>query len=80
MSYDLELDRVVSEIRKIKARTVLVQLPDGLKPKAGDIVDRLKRDTGADVFIWQASCYGACDTPEIKGIDLLVQWGHSKWK
>ena len=76
----MELDRVVSEIRKIKARTVLVQLPDGLKPKAGDIVDRLKRDTGADVFIWQASCYGACDTPEIKGIDLLVQWGHSKWK
>ena len=42
MEYDLELDRVVNEIKKQKAKRVLVQLPDGLKPKAKEIVDVLR--------------------------------------
>ncbi|MFH0752251.1 MAG: diphthamide synthesis protein [archaeon] len=79
MQYDLELDRVKKEIKRIKARKVLVQLPDGLKPKATDIVRELEK-TGAKVFIWGGSCFGACDTPYVKGFDLLVQFGHSKWK
>ncbi len=75
----MELERVKKEIRKSKAKKVLIQLPDGLKPKANDIVKELEK-TGAKVYIWGGSCFGACDVPDVKGFDLLVQFGHSKWK
>lgn len=81
--YDLELDSVIAQIKKQKARKVCIQLPDGLKPKASSIADSLRKDTWADIIIWAGSCYGACDVPkelEDAGVDLLVQWGHSAWK
>jgi len=83
MKYDLELDRVVKEIKKQKAELVCIQLPDGLKPEAGKIKEILESKTGAEVLIWLSSCYGACDTPQgldKMGVDLLIQWGHSEWK
>ena len=79
MKYDLELDKVVKEIKKQKAKLVCIQLPDGLKPEAGKIKDILEKNTDAEVLIWLGSCYGACDTPKLD-VDLLIQWGHSEWK
>ncbi|TKJ17722.1 hypothetical protein CEE44_04280 [Candidatus Woesearchaeota archaeon B3_Woes] len=76
--YDLELNRVVKGIKEKKAKTVLIQLPDGLKSKANEIVDTIHHETDAKCFIWLNSCFGACDTPKVDA-DLLVQWGHSKW-
>jgi 2-(3-amino-3-carboxypropyl)histidine synthase len=83
MEYDLELERVAGEIKKAKAGKVCIQLPDGLKPEAGRIVQELEKKTGADVMIWAGTCYGACDVPvsvENLGVGLLVQWGHSIWE
>lgn len=83
MEYDLELEKVVAEIRKSRAKTVCIQLPDGLKPEAGSIAKELEKKTGASILIWAGSCYGACDIPlsvEKLGVDLLVQWGHSAWE
>jgi len=79
MEYDLELERVKSEIEKSKAKKVLIQLADGLKPRATEIAKELE-STGAEICIWGASCFGACDLPDIKGFDLLVHFGHSAWK
>ena len=39
MDYDLELNKIIETVKKNKYKTVLLQLPDGLKPKAKDIVD-----------------------------------------
>lgn len=81
--YDLELDRAVKEIKKIKAKRVCIQLPDGLKPMAKKIADELTAKTDAEILIWAGSCYGACDVPlDVKrlGVDLLIQWGHSEWE
>jgi len=78
--YDLELDKVVSEIKTKKAKLVLLQFPDGLKPYATAVVDYLEENTEAEFMIWIESCYGACDTPtgtEGLGVDLVVQFGHS---
>lgn len=82
MNYDLELDRVVKEIKKHRAKRVCIQLPDGLKPKATEIVDYLQKETNAEIFIWLGSCFGACDYPEeLKDkIDLLIQWGHAEFR
>ena len=82
MEYDLELENVIERIKKEGAKSVCIQLPDGLKPKANQIADVLHEKTGAIIIIWAGSCYGACDEPlevEKLGVDLLVQWGHSSW-
>jgi len=87
MEYDLELDNLIRIIRNKKYKRILLQLPDGLKPKAKEIVDfikeNLKEGDSADILIWAGSCYGACDIPQgIKeaGIGLFVQWGHNMFK
>ena len=82
MEYDLELNKAISEIKKQNAKKVCIQLPEGLKPKAQEIVDEIKEKTNAVVLIWMGSCFGSCDVPEYiekQGIDLLIQWGHSEW-
>jgi 2-(3-amino-3-carboxypropyl)histidine synthase len=79
--YDLELDKVAKQITSSQAKKVLIQLPDGLKPKATEIADELAKQTGSEIMIWFGSCYGACDIPQVseKDIDLIVQFGHSAW-
>ena len=82
MQYDLELDRVIAEIKKSKAKSVCIQLPDGLKPKAKEIVDTLQKETKAQVMIWAGSSFGACDLAldvSRLGVDLLVHFGHKEW-
>ncbi len=82
VDFDLELNRVAEEIVKQNVKTVCIQLPDGLKPRAGEIADVLKEKTQAIILIWLSSCFGACDVPPVDklGVDLLVQWGHSEFR
>ncbi|RMF54539.1 hypothetical protein D6745_04955 [Candidatus Woesearchaeota archaeon] len=80
MDYDLELGKVVAHINKIKAKNVLVQLPDGLKPHAKKIIDAIRSKTSSEAFIWLGDCFGACDIPlglQSLKIDLVVQFGHN---
>jgi len=76
MTFNLELEKAVKEIKKTKAKIVLIQLPDGLKPQATSICDYLEKNTNAKILIWSDSCYGACDVPNIK-VDLIIQFGHN---
>ena len=81
--YDLEFDKVISEIKAKKAKLVLLQFPDGLKPYATAVVDFLEEKTKAEFIIWLDTCYGACDTPvgleNLKPkIDLVIQFGHNE--
>ncbi len=79
--YDLELDRVVSEIKDRKASSILLQLPDGMRPFALQLVEAIEKSTGANVFLSGDSCYGACDVAvtqaEQLGVDLIVHYGHT---
>lgn len=76
MSYDLELEKAKELIKKHKPKITLIQLPDGLKPRAKEIQKALEKET--EIIIWCGTCYGACDIPKAK-VDLIIQWGHSKW-
>jgi len=78
MEYDLEIERAAKEIKKAKAKRVLIQLPEGLKPKAQEITDAIEK-TGADAIIWIGTCYGGCDIPQAD-VDMIVQWGHSRFR
>ncbi len=82
--YDLNLEKILSEIKKSKAKLVLFQFPDGLKQYAVSFVDYLEEKTNKKInfLIWFGSCYGACDIPvgleNIKPkIDLIIQFGHN---
>ena len=81
--YDLEIKRIISEIKKQNAKTVCLQLPDGLKLRAEELQKEIEKNTNAQVIIWGGSCFGSCDLPlEIKrfGVDLLIHFGHSPWQ
>ncbi len=82
--FKLELDRVVREINERNAKQVLIQLPDGLKTRAEEIMEAIETNTEAEAFLWLSSCFGACDLPlglDILKIDLMIQFGHNRyWK
>lgn len=82
--YDLELGKIEKEIKKLKAKRVLLQFPDGMKPYSTTIVDEFEKRIGkVEFLIWMGSCFGACDVPNLPKdmkVDLIVQFGHSKWK
>lgn len=80
MVYNLQIEEAIKKIKELEAKQVLIQLPDGLKPKATEIAERLEKETQANIVIWADSCWGVCDTPvgiQNLGFDLLVQFGHS---
>tara|TARA_Y100000310_G_C20273303_1_gene619072 strand:+ start:148 stop:456 length:309 start_codon:yes stop_codon:yes gene_type:complete len=84
--YDLEIPKIVRTIKKEKAKHVLLQFPDGLKPYSTAIAKEIENNLGkekTEIIIWFGTCYGACDIPmhtEKLGIDLIIQFGHSEWK
>lgn len=84
--YNLEIERIIAEIRKLKKAKpiILLQFPEGLKVQATKVVDEIESKVKCECIIWLGSCFGACDTPNLgkleKKIDLLVTFGHSKWK
>ncbi|MDP2925891.1 MAG: diphthamide synthesis protein [Nanoarchaeota archaeon] len=80
--YDLELERIIKTIKKEKAKKVLLQFPEGMKPYSQVISDEIEKRVKCACFIFLDSCFGACDIPveaERLGIDLIVQFGHSSW-
>ena len=81
LTLDLELEKLLAAIKDTQAKSVLVQLPDGLKPRAKEIQEFVKKHfPKIKLVFWAGSCYGACDVPNVSGFDLLVQFGHSEWK
>lgn len=80
MLYDAEVQKVLDKIKESNAKTVCIQLPDGMKPYAKEIEEKIREETGARVLIWLGSNFGACDIPlglNKMGVDLLVSWGHN---
>ncbi len=77
----MQYERLASEIRKRKARRVLVQLPEGLKMQAQEIAQALER-SGARILLSLETCYGACDIldreAKFLGCDLIIHFGHSE--
>ncbi|MFH0860548.1 MAG: diphthamide synthesis protein [Candidatus Altiarchaeota archaeon] len=81
--YDLEIERIMREIRNSNAKVVGLQFPEGLKEKAVEIAERIEEETGCIAVIFVDPTYGACDTKdsvsERVGVDLLVHFGHTEF-
>ena len=85
LDYDLELEKVAAEIKKLKGESIKVclQLPDGLKLYASEIVDELNKklrdNPKVQLYVWAGSNFGACDIPILLkdlDFDLIVNFGH----
>lgn len=84
VDYNLELDRVVSEVKSAKAKTVGLQFPEGLKDRAVEVAEKIESETGALAVIFVDPTYGGCDLKEDQcaklGVDLLIHFGHTEFK
>jgi diphthamide biosynthesis enzyme Dph1/Dph2-like protein len=81
--YKQELQKALQKINEVDAKMVCIQLPDGMKPEAREIADKITKETEARVLIWLGSNFGACDIPlglERLGVDLLISWGHNRFR
>ncbi len=58
---------------------VLVQVPDGLIPVAGEIASEFEKE-GMEAVVWMGGNFGACDAadPRIAGCDALIHIGHAE--
>ena len=59
--FDLRLEYIARWVRDRGFASVALQLPEGLKVRATEVVDFLTRETGVDCVILGDPCYGACD-------------------
>ncbi len=72
-NYELELEKVVDEIKKSKAKKVLLQLPDGLKPWGPTLVDYVeKKCEGAPKGVTLAQVASA---EADKGVKVMIWLG-----
>lgn len=79
-NFMIDAERVLPALRKIGAKKVLVQIPEGLKPSASAYVEALAAG-GVDAAVFIEPCFGACDLRDREakalGCDALVHVGHS---
>ncbi len=77
--YDIDLASAISEIKRLKARTVALQVPEGLKKRAYQLAEDLENKSGAEVLVVAEPCFGACDIPSslFEIVDAIVNIGHS---
>lgn len=78
--FDLNLEGAIELIKKSGARTVGVQVPEGLKRIASDLAGEIEEKTGCDVIVSGDPCYGACDLDLdlCRAADLVIHVGHSE--
>lgn len=80
-TFDFEEEKILTEINKRKAKRVLLQLPEGLKPAATRLA-RILEKIGVLPIISGDPCYGACDLDVFNAkrfqIDLIFHFGHTR--
>ncbi len=74
----LDLESVLQELEKRKAKRIGIQLPDGLKYKSEQIAEFFE-SKGYEVIISGSHCYGACDLDLdlLKEVDVLLHLAHT---
>lgn len=76
------MEEIINELKKIRAKNVFVQFPEGIKLRMQGIVKRLEGE-GFAVVTCLEECYGACDVKEDEakklGCDTILHIGHEKF-
>lgn len=76
------VEELVGRVEQENPEKVLLQVPEGLKPKLQEVQSKLE-ERGIESVGSLEPCYGACDIKDLEaeqlGCDLLVHVGHSKF-
>ncbi len=78
----LELQKILPKLKRLRAKSVFIQVPEGLKTRALDFASKLEK-AGIRTFISIEPCFGACDIRDrearLLGCDALLHVGHSDY-
>ncbi|HLC85895.1 MAG TPA: diphthamide biosynthesis enzyme Dph2 [Candidatus Nanoarchaeia archaeon] len=81
--FDFDLERLSKEINEKKSKKVLIQLPEGMKMYAGEIITVLNNYTKCETIVSGESNWGGCDIAldEARNlkVDLLIHFGHTQF-
>ncbi|MDD3159503.1 MAG: diphthamide biosynthesis enzyme Dph2 [Candidatus ainarchaeum sp.] len=76
------MHNVIKELKEIKAKNIFLQIPEGLKTRAEELINTLE-ENGFDVICSMDPCFGACDikpdTAKLNNCDAIVHLGHNKF-
>lgn len=77
-NYNFEIGKALRTIKRLNAKKVTLQFPDGLLKYSFVIIDIIEKYTGAECIILNDVVYGGCcvDDESIES-DLLIHYGHS---
>lgn len=80
--HEFEVDDLIERIKEGEHRLVALQVPEGLKMQALELMDQVEEEVSAKVVLAADPCYGACDLVHNKmqmmGVDLVAHMGHSQ--
>jgi len=83
--YDFELKRVANIVKALRAKRIIIQLPEGLQRCVEMIVSELQRyvESDIDIVVTLNPSFGAClideYTADSIGANLIVHFGHLEY-
>jgi 2-(3-amino-3-carboxypropyl)histidine synthase len=82
MTLNFENERLIRELKRLKPKKVLVQLPEGIKQNSFDILKTFEA-LNIEVVFSGETCWGGCsvgvEEAKIVGADLIVHFGHAEF-
>ena len=80
--HDFQLTELMERIQANDNRLIALQVPEGLKMQALEMMDSIETETSAKVILAADPCYGACglvhDKMQMMGVELVAHMGHSQ--
>lgn len=76
------MEEAIKKLKKLKARKIFVQFPEGLTLRIQHIAKELEKN-GFEVILCLERCFGACDVreheAEILGCNAILHIGHERF-
>ena len=76
------MHNAISRLKKLNAKRVFVQYPEGIKLRIQSITKQLEKE-GFDIIICTEPCFGACDIRDVEarrlGCDAILHIGHEEF-
>jgi 2-(3-amino-3-carboxypropyl)histidine synthase len=76
-SYKFDLDKILEDIKSARAKSVGLQLPEGLKRQAPALAKAIEEGSDSQVKVYGEECFGACDVIIDPDVDLVFNIGHA---
>lgn len=79
--YELRIGEVFNVLRRVQAKKVLVQLPEGLKRYYPAIAESIRAEADLEVHLDAGPLYGSCliDRGTAESYDLVIHIGHDPY-